>query len=570
MDNVWKHLALRYRHRKEKCMGKETDKIGLTGLTIEDWRNEDGNLPEIDKYKIPPKGMPPRVSYRIIHDELELNSKPSLNLGTFVTTRMDDEARRLAMESIDVNLVDHSFYPATTEIQKRIVNMAADMLNRKPSSKKEDYVGTATVGSSEAVMLGILAHKTKWLEWYDQLPDDKKPKGGRRPNLVIGGAYQVCWEKAYKFFDIAGIDGYKSTNGSSVEELPYDDHQYDPVISDREPVGNGCRIIPLERGRNVVTAHTIKTCIMKGIIDENTCAIGLALGTTLTGEMDEINEINDIIKEYNEKRAEDTSNKSYPIPIHVDGAYGGFILPFTEPYDQKIRETEAKKTDEEKERVWDFRLSEVKSINISNHKYGMVYPGLGTVIFSKKSDVPESLFTDVNYLGGTIHDYALNFSRASWQVVCQYYNFLRFGREGYTRIMDQNLKVASHVANHLVTKWSKYFELLTAHKKDANHTGKVQLRLPNLVVRLKKREGLKAVDLSNRLRQDGWTVPAYTLPKNRVDDWVLRIVVKESFTMDMANLLIQSIDRAMIELIKSGSDEFQLNQQKNPGPDSRC
>ena len=151
------------------------------------------------------------------------------------------------------------------------------------------------------------------------------------------------------------------------------------------------------------------------------------LGTTLTGEMDEIVAINEVIKDYNDQIR--VPKKLPRLPIHVDAAYGGFVLPFTQPANP-----------------WDFRASEVMPINISNHKFGLVYPGLGTVVFRKPGVVPRSLFTQVDYLGKPIDDYALNFSRASSQVICQYYNFLRLGEAGYQKIMKSILKNASSLA----------------------------------------------------------------------------------------------------------------------------
>ena len=144
----------------------------------------------LKKYELNPTEMDPKTVYRIIHDELELNSKPTLNMATFVNTWMEDEAQKLAVESIGVNLIDQSIYPMTTEIQKRVICMMAFKLHVNPKDYdplSRDYIGTTTIGSSEAVMLGILAHKTQWMEAYDKLP--QKPKAGKVPNLVIGGAY---------------------------------------------------------------------------------------------------------------------------------------------------------------------------------------------------------------------------------------------------------------------------------------------------------------------------------------------------------------------------------------------
>ncbi len=478
----------------------------------------------IPKYEIPEKEHDPAFVKRLIHDELELNRRTSLNLATFVTTWMDEEAGELARESIDVNLADQSIYPMTTEIHQRIIRMQAKMLNaEEPRDRAKDsgaeeegtrpFIGTCTVGSSGAVMLGLIAHKTRWLQWYDN-PATKKPDDGRVPNLVIGGAYQVCWEKVYKYFDVAGLDAYKAKGDQKI--------RYDPDVDVRDR----CRIIPLEEGRRVVTAEMIRDYYKNGGIDKNTIAIGLAMGTTLTGEVDEIEKINAVVKEFNDKWQRDDPN-AYRIPIHVDAAYSGFILPFTRP---KLK--------------WDFRLSEVQSINISNHKFGLVYPGLGSVLFRNDKTVPESLFTDVNYLGETIHDYGLSFSRGSWQVICQYYNFLRLGAEGYGGIMNRIMETANHLANEIAGTYRSYFELLTTHTKNGDE---LDLMLPNVVFQVKKNPYFGARELTARLSQDGWTVPDYTLPKNLTEVDVIRMVVKENFSMDMADLFLESLKRAIGE-----------------------
>lgn len=495
---------------------------GVTLQKLDHPGEPEGDTP---KYKIPNNGKEPAKTYRLIHDELELNAKPTLNLATFVNTWMEDEAKKLAADSIDVNLIDREIYPMTTEIQKRIIYMVAHLLHADfdPDNADEDtYIGSATVGSSEAVMLGVLAHKTRWLEWYDKLRAEHKPEDGRVPNLVIGGAYQVCWEKVYKFFDIAGLDGYKDQDPKKVFKF----EDYDKKVDPRERL----RIIPLEKGKRVVTAEDIKKCIDKGIIDENTVAVGLVLGTTLTGEIDEIKEINKILQEYNDEQAEKMKKRGikdpYRVPIHVDAAYGGFVLAFTEPGME-----------------WDFRLSEVKSINMSNHKFGLVYPGLGTVVFRDPEVVPKSLFTKVNYLGGIIKDYALNFSRASWQVICQYYNFIRLGKKGYTAVMEGIMSNATKLVAGITgdNKLKQYFTLFTSRDKGD------KLLLPNVVFQVNESD-FTADDLSARLRQDGWSVPAYTLPANQKDVKVIRMVVKESFSRDMVDLFINSMKTAVKDL----------------------
>ncbi len=185
---------------------------------------------------------------------------------------------------------------------------------------------------------------------------------------------------------------------------------------------------------------------------------------------------------------------------------------------------------------WDFRLEQVRSINVSNHKFGLVYPGMGSVLFRDVSVVPEELVFKINYLGGEMANYSLNFSRASNAVLLQYYNFLRLGREGYERIVGNLMANAGRLEKTLTA--SGRFELLN----DARY-------LPVVVVRPTGKDGgFDVFELSERLRERGWIVPAYTLPPNAESVAVLRMVVKENFSRDMAEMLGSDIERALAKL----------------------
>ena len=173
------------------------------------------------------------------------------------------------------------------------------------------------------------------------------------------------------------------------------------------------RYIPVHEGRYVISPEEAVERI-----DENTIGVVAILGTTYTGEFEPIQEIHDRVVAYNEAHGTD-------IPIHVDAASGGFVAPFLYP-----------------DLLWDFRLPQVKSINVSGHKYGLTYPGIGFVVWRSKDDLPEDLIFHVNYLGGDMPTFTLNFSRPGNQIVGQYYNFVRLGREGYTRIMQAQRDIA--------------------------------------------------------------------------------------------------------------------------------
>jgi glutamate decarboxylase len=267
------------------------------------------------------------------------------------------------------------------------------------------------------------------------------------------------------------------------------------------------RFVPMEGDRFCLNAEEALK-----LVDENTIGVVVIMGSTFDGRYENVKEVNDALI---------TSNKQTgcEVPIHVDAASGGFIAPFLQP-----------------EIEWDFRLPLVKSINTSGHKYGLVYPGVGWIIWRDKDQLPEDLIFHCNYLGGDLPNFALNFSRPGNQVVAQYYNFLRLGREGYYRIQ----KACQGVALYLSEEISKLepFELIS----DGSD---IPVFAFTIAEKAKKSAGFSAFDLSNKIRERGWLVPAYTFPKNREDLAALRIVIKEGFSRDMADMLIGDIKSAL-------------------------
>lgn len=415
----------------------------------------------IPKYEIPENSLPGNVAYQLIHDELNLDGKPAQNLASFVTTWMEPEAEKLIHQSLNLNLADEDEYPHVIKMEERCVNMLARLLN------SEYAVGTATIGSSEAVMLAGLAMKWNWKQRRQKagLPTDK-------PNIVMGENVQVVWEKFARYFDV-------------------------------EP-----HFIPVHPGRYVINAKEVLNAV-----DENTIGVCAILGSTFTGEFEPIEEINHALEKLKEEQGLD-------IPLHIDAASGGFVAPFIYP-DLK----------------WDFRLSRVVSINISGHKYGLVYPGIGWVIWRDQESLPEELVFHVNYLGGNMPTFTLNFSRPATGVVAQYYNLIRLGVEGYTNIM-RNLKYTSDYIYDEIEKYD-IFEIVSNKES-----------LPLVAWRVKENTSFDAFELSASLREKGWIVPAYTMPPNAQEVSVLRVVVREHLSLDMAENLIEDIKRCVDELDK--------------------
>ena len=262
------------------------------------------------------------------------------------------------------------------------------------------------------------------------------------------------------------------------------------------------RYVPVHHGRYVISPEEAVERI-----DEHTIGVVAILGTTYTGEFEPIEEIHDSVVANN-------AETGFDVPIHVDAASGGFVAPFLHP-----------------DLAWDFRLPMVKSINVSGHKYGLVYPGIGFVIWRSVEDLPEDLIFHVNYLGGDMPTFTLNFSRPGNQIIGQYYNFLRLGRSGYRKVMEAGRDLAVHVSGRIAELGP--FELVSDGTA-----------IPVFAFSLKQGLPYTVFDVSERLRIKGWQVPAYTMPDDATDVAVMRVVVREGFSYDLAEDLIDALEEA--------------------------
>ncbi len=416
----------------------------------------------IDPTKFPADSMDPDEAYELLHTGLMLDGRATLNLASFVTTWMEPQAEALIHDTLRKNHIDHEEYPAASLVEESCVHMLGDLFNAPDPAK---VVGVGTIGSSEAIMLGLLAHKRSWRH--------RQQAAGQPtnlPNVVFGAETHVVWDKFANYFDVE------------------------------------MRKIPMRPDRFVLSAEDVAQQV-----DENTIAVGAVLGTTHIGESDPISEINDLL--VNIKAA-----KGWDIPLHVDGASGAFIAPFAEP-----------------DMLWDFRLEQVASINVSGHKYGLVYPGVGWLIFKDASRLPEDLVFSVNYLGGAQPTYTFNFSRGSAMIQAQMYNFLRLGRSGYTEIVANMLANARHLNESLAA--SGRFEILNPG-----------LAEPVVTFKLTGEPGFDVYHLSARLRENGWIVPAYSLPPNAEDVHLMRVVVRLDLSRQMIDLLLRDLAVAYEEL----------------------
>jgi glutamate decarboxylase len=245
--------------------------------------------------------------------------------------------------------------------------------------------------------------------------------------------------------------------------------------------------------------------------DENTIMVVPTLGVTMCCQYEPVEAIADALDEFEK-------NGGLDIPIHVDAASGGFLAPFCHPGI-----------------VWDFRLPRVKSINTSGHKFGLAPLGVGWIVWRDNADLPEELIFHVNYLGGDMPTFALNFSRPAGQIVCQYYNFLRLGFEGYRKVQNACYDTAQHLAAEIARMGP--FRII--------HDGHGGLPAVCWTLREGKEHGFTLYDLSDRLRARGWQVPAYSMPPNREDLVIQRILLRHGVSGDLGSLLLEDIRRSL-------------------------
>jgi glutamate decarboxylase len=440
----------------------------------------------VPRHRLPAEPMDPAAALALVRDELILDGNARLNLATFVTTWMEPEAEQLMAECFSKNMIDKDEYPQTAELERRCVNILAHLWHAPAALADDDgpddgasrgsATGCSTTGSSEACMLGGLALLWRWRARHGATAG--LPGSGVKPNLVMGANVQVCWEKFCRYWQV-------------------------------EP-----RMVPMEPGRLHLTGpEAAARC------DQNTIGVVAVLGSTMDGSYEPVAEIAAALDALQHDTGLD-------LPIHVDGASGGFVAPFLAP-----------------DLEWDFRVSRVASINTSGHKYGLVYPGVGWIVWRDAAALPDDLVFRVNYLGGDMPTFALNFSRPGSQVAAQYYNFVRLGFEGYRQVQLTCQQVARFIAEQVAGIGP--FELLSDGRD-----------LPVVTFKLADQASARytVFDLSERLRQRGWLVPAYTFPENMQGTAVLRIVVRNGFSQDLAGLLISDL-RTQVQVLEAARRE---------------
>ncbi|CAN9157182.1 unnamed protein product [Alternaria alternata] len=394
--------------------------------------------------------MPPHVAYRMIKDDLTLDGTPTLNLASFVTTYMEEEAEKLMVDAFSKNFIDYEEYPVSADIQNRAYTIQ---------------------------LLGVLAQKKLW---QNKRKAEGKPYD--KPNMIMNSAVQVCWEKACRYFDVEERYVYCTTER----------YVMDP-----------------------------KECV--DLVDENTIGICAILGTTYTGEYEDIKAINDLLVERN-----------IDVDIHVDAASGGFVAPFVNPG-----------------LLWDFRLPKVTSINVSGHKYGLVYPGVGWVVWRDPKYLPQELVFNINYLGADQASFTLNFSRGASQIIGQYYQLIRLGKRGYRKIMLNLTRTADYLAANLEALGF----IIMSQRSGAG--------LPLVACRIDEDLGKQYDEfaIAHQLRERGWVVPAYTMAPHSEKMKMLRVVVREDFTKSRCDALLADFKLALQTLDKLDAKKIEEHRQ---------
>ena len=429
----------------------------------------------LPKDRMPENPTDPKIVYEMLKGVTEAQIQPRLNLATFVTTFMGEYGTRLMNEAIDINFIDQTEYPRIAVMSAKCVNIMANLWNTPDTD--EWKTGAPAVGSSEACMLGGVA---AWLRWKQRREAQGKPTN--KPNFVISAGYQVVWEKFSQLWQI---------------EL---------------------RKVPLSLEKTTLDPEAaVAMC------DENTILVVPILGVTWSGLNDDVEALDRALEEFNTKNG-------LEIPIHVDAATGGFIMPFLRP-----------------EVKWDFRLKWVVSISTSGHKYGLVYPGIGWIIWKTREYLPEQMSFSVNYLGAKVTQVGLNFSRPAAQILGQYYQFIRLGFEGYKAVHTNLMKITAH----LHKKVSEYpcFKMFSEEVVNP-------LFIFYLDPEFAKEAKWTLFDLQDKLKQNGWMVPAYAMPNDIREIVVMRIVIRTGFGRDMADMLLSDLHDTVNE----------LNQLQYPSP----
>lgn len=445
-------------------------------------------------HEMPKNGTTPLAAKEMIENNFSLDFKPKLNTSSYVNVHFEKEAEELAVLGLKVNLADQTVYPQSFKMHNSVINMLAHLWhcpeNKAEFNKYQVFAGAGTTGSTEACLLAGLALRSRWRQWYRQ-----KFNISKRDVLAIRPNIIIssCFQAAWeKFFKYMDVD---------------------------------CKIIPTS-----TKSFKLDPKLVAKAIDEKTIGVVCILGNHYGGHYDRVDLINDVIEKVNKK-------KGYQVGIHVDAASGGFIAPFQKNMFK-----------------WDFRLKNVLSISASGHKYGEACCGTGWVVWRQRKDLSEHIAIDVTYLGGCAESYTLNFSRPASGVFVQYYNFIRYGFQGYNELCSIMMAYAKKIRDRLKKmKYKGKSRFIILDDGDSNCLPVVTAML-NPACKFNYND----IDLQNALSQYHWYVSGYQMSyedpfskKSKpiftdypINQTMFRIVIKANINESMVQHLIGCFDEA--------------------------
>jgi glutamate decarboxylase len=494
-----------------------------------------------DDLTIEQESKDPRTVQQGIFNRIDLDARNSSDLGSCICDYMDPECDEIVKRAIGKVYIDHSEYPQTSALGEAVPAMIQQWYGGTPLTKAGEnnhrIIGTVTIGSSEAIMLALIAHRQNWYDaWFEVYKNsnaDSEQWIHDRPLLMYARDVHTCWNKYSLYYNVPALVFNLSDDNYLIDPAQADKYLrmsiydvFSAAVNNDETAGRFYEVIQQElRLPQVLTNGTTQQIAYakNRYLHQLVCCVGGVIGTTFTGQGDPIEELNNVLAQI---RADTGSF----IPIHVDAASGGFVVPFTNPDEQDFK--------------WTFTLPHVSSINVSNHKFGMVYPGCGTVVFRNEDVVRPELIYKITYLGGNFTDYTVNFSRGSSMVLAAYYNLKRFGLNGFEKINTQCVANTQYLAGKIATVSDSTNGNLFTVISDTTH-------YPMVVWQLKSGVDVNwtLTQLSNLLQESGWKLPAYQLPytSSEVPDgpYVMRVVTRQDVSAEKIDLLVEDIQSAV-------------------------
>jgi len=440
-----------------------------------------------------------RYCAQMVEDYHLLDFNPRLNTSSYVNVDFEPEEEKIALMGLKVNLADQTVYTESFKLHNDTLNMIAKLWNcPKPDDFDEQlvYAGAGCVGSTEACLLGGLALKFRWREWYRNKHGlSVNEVRGIIPNMVITTMFQACWEKLFKYMDI------------------------EPRF-----------VVPSSK------TFTLDASMIKDVVDDKTMGVACILGNHYCGQYDPVWDVDEALTAINEERG-------FQLGIHVDAASGGFVAPFQDDMPP-----------------WDFRLKNVLSISASGHKFGNSCCGTGWIVWRQRKGLSDTVSTNVSYLGGSADSYTLNFSRPAQGVYVQYYKLLRLGRSGFKAQVDNQMATAAYLRcglSAMMHEGKPLFTILDACR--AENEQKLCLPVVAAMFNPELNLSYNEINFQDVVAQSHWYVSGYRMSAHdpltgetmrlftdqSTEQAMFRIVVKNNLTMSLAAHLLREITKAV-------------------------